>query len=103
MNTCTVDDALDDFLLVEALIGDKERPEGGSVDLALNRLEDFLMGLKQPEPEPLIPACSDCIFMYGRDQTCANAEIDDQDKPKSEPAVCGLRVPFKAEPSGGGL
>lgn len=53
-----------------------------------------------------IPVCTDCIFLYGRDNTCANAETEDQDKPKTEPAVCELRMPFtfKAEsPSEGAV
>lgn len=41
-----VDAALNDYYLLEAVIGDKERPEGGRVDQACSRLEDWLLGNK---------------------------------------------------------
>ncbi len=103
MTDYTPDHALDDFLLLEAVLGDKERPDGGRVDLACNRLEDYLMSLPVSKAVPAVPACADCIFLYRRDNTCANAETEDQDKPKAVPSECELRIPFKAVPPGDGV
>lgn len=92
----TPDDAMNDFLYIEAVLGDKERPEGGTTDLVCNRLEDYLMSLKVPESVPADRWCIGCLNHYdvaGADE-CLSADAPDIDEAKRSQGECPWFVPM---------
>ena len=78
----TPDDVLNDFMLIEAVLGDKERPEGGRVDLACNRLEEYLTGLLNTA-KAVPPACGYCFNFSPADERCLSAEAPHRDPCKN--------------------